>query len=104
MENNSILIKAAISQLLADAGINRTTIKEMIVNIINEKIDRVIKKEERSMKMAFNNELEDNIKKAVQELVSKEMKKEIGNQLRYMKFNINVEFSRPKMMNGDENK
>lgn len=41
MKNPEMMMyRVAIGQILADAGINRTTIQEMVKESINEKIDR----------------------------------------------------------------
>lgn len=68
--------RAAIGQILADAGINRSTIREMVKEIIKEKVDK-------ELAVILRNTVECctshyTIKKAVEEAVHDIVKKEVG--------------------------
>lgn len=42
MTAEELMVKKAISQLMADAGVNRETIKQIVREVIEEKVEKVV--------------------------------------------------------------
>lgn len=80
-----ILYRAALGQIMADAGITRSTIQEMVREIIREKVDKQFAyiAAEEVRKYAFKNRVYDEMQNAIRSAV----RKELDN----VKINIKVE-------------
>lgn len=79
----------AISQLLADAGLNQHTIREMVEKEINNKIDREVKNEiQRLNEQSYSgNYIREQIQKRIandhmtQNIIVSSIKEELGNRI-----------------------
>lgn len=79
----------AISQLLADAGLNQHTIKEMVEKEICNKVDRVVKNEiQRLNETTYNrNFIEEQIRKRIgndyvtKDIIASSVKEELKNRI-----------------------
>lgn len=87
-------IKRAVAQLLADNGINRTTIKEMFCEMMKAKADNTLKLS------LVDEEMRSYIQQAIKQIIKDAIKEEVRYQLRdRYQFDVFVNFTDYKKEN-----
>lgn len=82
MTVEQIELRRILSQMLADNGINRETIKDMVKEIISEKTENAVKQtisHETNMDSLIHMMVKDEIKRAIREEVSNKVRRTLGN-------------------------
>lgn len=76
MENEKILYRAAIGQIMADAGITRSTIQEMVRKVIKEKVEKQFQyiASEEIQKYSFKSTIERELSDAIRAAIRQELR------------------------------
>ena len=81
MTVEQIELRKILTQMLADNGINRETIKDFVGEIVSEKVDRAIQRiiNETNIDALVNKTLQDTIKKSLSDEVSWKVRRAMGS-------------------------
>lgn len=76
MENEKILYRAAIGQIMADAGITRSTIQEMVRKVIKEKVEKQFQyiASEEIRKYSFKSTIERELSDSIRAVIRQELR------------------------------
>lgn len=81
MTVEQIELRKILTQMLADNGINRETIKDFVGEIVSEKVDRAIQRiiNETNVDALVNRTLQDTIEKSLSDEVSWKVRRAMGS-------------------------
>lgn len=100
MTVEQIEIRKILNQMLADNGINRETIKDIIKDCIDERVDKALKHLENKSDGDFIN-MDDRIQQAIDKLVKQEVERQAKEAVRakvgycFSNIKVNVELNHP---------
>lgn len=100
MTLEQIEIRKILNQMLADNGINRETIKDIIKDCIDERVDKALKHLENKSDGDFAN-MDDRIQQAIDRLVKQEVERHAKEAVRakvgycFSNITVNVELNHP---------
>lgn len=92
MTVEQIELRKILSQMLADNGIDKTTISGFVRAIINEKVDRAVEQvisHETNMNYIINNTVKEETKKAIKSKVEEAVRSKLNNM--WLNIDIQVE-------------
>ena len=107
MTIEQIEIRKILSQMLADNGINRETIKDIVKECIDERIEKTLKRLYALSDGDFAS-IDARIQNAIDRLVRDELEKQSRDAVRsevrqlFSKISVNVELNNPKKGTNDE--
>lgn len=105
MTVEQIEIRKILNQMLADNGINRETIKDIIKDCIDERVDKALKHLENKSDGDFAN-MDDRIQRAIDKLVKQEIERQAKEAVRmrvgycFSNITVNVELNHPTEKGG----
>lgn len=77
-------IRKAISQMLADNGVNRETIKDLVLEVINEKVDKS------TSSFSVTKEVDSAIKQGLKSIITDVVREEIRRRINGWFTNVSV--------------
>ncbi|MBQ7293885.1 MAG: hypothetical protein IJW79_09125 [Clostridia bacterium] len=107
MTVEQIEIRKILNQMLADNGINRETIKDIIKDCIDERVDKALKHFENKSDGYFAN-MDDRIQEGLDRLVKREIEIQAKEAVRakvgyfFNNITVNVELNPPTEKGGEE--
>ena len=107
MTVEQIEIRKILNQMLADNGINRETIKDIIKECIDERVDKALKHLENKSDGDFAN-MDGRIQKAIDKFVKQEIEKQAREAIRqkvgyyFSNITVNVALNHPTEKGGAE--
>ena len=107
MTVEQIEIRKILNQMLADNGINRETIKDIIKDCIDERVDKALKHLENKSDGDFAN-IDDRIQGAIDKFVKQEIERQAREVIRHKvgyffnQITVNVELNHPTEKGSEE--